>query len=309
MHVNRNPEYFLTVAAEGSFSAAAKRLYVSQPYLSQHVLKLEEDLGVRLLDRGKTPLRLTEAGRVYVNYLESERTLREKLLGDLAELGRTRERTLRLALSSWRAGVLLPDVLPAYAARCPQVRLELLEHPTNELYRLVSGGDADLAVMNTNFDVPADITVETILHERILLVGNHRNAVTRAMVETVRHGGTPDLHALEEERVILLRPEIFLARRVLNYLDKEQIVLRNVTYSTGAATALGLTAQNYGFCFLNETGVRSAPNRDELVFFNLGSPDLVHPLCALYKKDSYLRPAARTFIDVTAAFYKGGGAA
>ena len=303
MHVNRNPEYFLTIAAEGSFSKAADKLYISQPYLSQHVLKLEEEFGVKLLDRRKTPLALTEAGRVYANYLESEKQLREKLLFDFSELIRSQEQTLRLALSSWRAGVLLPDILPAYSERCPQVHLELLERPTNELYRLVSDGEADLAVMNTSFDVPETVTMETILHERILLVGNRRSETAQTLLAQQQRGEKPDLRLLENERVILLRPGIFLARRVANFLDKEQITLHNVIYGTNAATALNLTAQNYGFCFLNETGIRSAPNRDELLFFDLGSPDLIHPLCVLYKKNSYLRPIARTFIDVTAQFY------
>ena len=302
MHINRNPEYFLTVAELGSFSKAAEKLYVSQPYLSQHVLRLEKELGVPLLDRSRTPLRLTEAGRVYANYLESGKRLEQKLLSDLAELSQSREQTLRLALSSWRAGVLLPDILPVYAAQYPQVRLDVMEYPTSELYGLVLGDRADLAVMNTSLDTPEGITAETLLHEHILLVGNRRNPVTQAFLATRERGAPIDLHALENERVVLMRPGTFLANRVRNFLDREQVTLRRVTYGTNAATALGLAARNYGFCFLNETGVRSAPG-DELAFFDFDTPDMTHPLCAVYKSSSYLRPITRAFIDVTADFY------
>ena len=302
MHINRNPEYFLTVAELGSFSKAAEKLYVSQPYLSQHVLRLEKELGVPLLDRSRTPLRLTEAGRVYANYLESGKRLEQKLLSDLAELSQSREQTLRLALSSWRAGVLLPDILPVYAAQYQQVRLDVMEYPTSELYGLVLGDRADLAVMNTSLDTPEGITAETLLHEHILLVGNRRNPVTQAFLATRERGAPIDLHALENERVVLMRPGTFLANRVRNFLDREQVTLRRVTYGTNAATALGLAARNYGFCFLNETGVRSAPG-DELAFFDFDTPDMTHPLCAVYKSSSYLRPITRAFIDVTADFY------
>lgn len=305
MRYNKNPEYFLTIAAEGSFSKAAEKLYVSQPYLSQHVLRLERDFGVRLLDRSQSPMRLTEAGRVYVNYLESGNRLDQKLISDFAELSRDREQTLRLALSSWRAGVLLPDILPVYAERYPQARLDVMEYPTSELYRLVLDDSADLAVMNTSLDTPEGITVETILHERILLAGNRRSAVTRSFLAAQERGEVIDLHALENERVVLMRPGTFLSNRVRNYLDREQVALRRVTYSTNAATALGLAARNYGFCFLNETGVRSAPGGGELAFFSFDTPDMTHPLCAVYKSSSYLRPIARAFIDVTAAFYQG----
>src|SRR5260370_16376632 len=58
----RHLRYFTTVAAEASFSRAAERLQVAQPPLSPQVQQLEEELGVRLLDRGR-PLTLTEPGR------------------------------------------------------------------------------------------------------------------------------------------------------------------------------------------------------------------------------------------------------
>ena len=299
---NKNPEYFLTIAAEGSISKAAEKLYVSQPYLSQHVMRLEKEFGVKLLDRSQTPLCLTEAGRIYVNYLESGSRLDQKLISDFSELSHDREQTLRLALSSWRAGVLLPDVLPVYAQRYPQVRLDVMEYPTSELYRLILDDRADLAVMNTSLDTPDGMTTETIMHERILLAGNRRNPLTGEFLDAKEHGEQIDLHALESERVVLMRPGTVLANRVRNYLDREQVALRRVTYSTNAATALGLVARNYGFCFLNETGVRSAPG-DELAFFSFDTSDMAHPLCAVYKSSSYLRPIARAFIDVTTEFY------
>ena len=53
----KNPEYFLTIVKERSISRAAERLYLSQPYLSQYLAKLEHNLGVVLLDRSHTPLK------------------------------------------------------------------------------------------------------------------------------------------------------------------------------------------------------------------------------------------------------------
>lgn len=66
----KNPEYFLTIVKERSISRAADRLYLSQPYLSQYLAKLEANLGVTLLDRSHTPLQLTAAGELFHAYLE-----------------------------------------------------------------------------------------------------------------------------------------------------------------------------------------------------------------------------------------------
>ena len=61
----KNPEYFLTIAKERSISKAAEKLYLSQPYLSQYLAKLESNLGVTLLDRSRSPLQLTQAGALF----------------------------------------------------------------------------------------------------------------------------------------------------------------------------------------------------------------------------------------------------
>ena len=110
------------------------------------------------------------------------------------------------------------------------------------------------------------------------------------------------LSVLEHERFVLLYPEILLAMRVNNFLERKHITVENALYTTNATTALNLTAENYGFCFVNETAVHNAPNRGELLFFDLDSPDLVHPLSVVYKKKRHLLPAARAFVDAARRF-------
>lgn len=303
--VNRNPEYFLTVAAEQSISKAAEKLYISQPYLSQHIIRLEESFQVQLLDREKTPLSLTPAGEIYANYLESCRQLYQKLLFDFEAINASRAQTLRLGFSHWRASTLLPDILPAFTQQYPGVKLEFFESPTSDLYGLITGDKVDFVITNTTLDTPDYVTTETIFYEKILLAGHRDNPISTALLQLREQGLPLDLRLLEDERMILLRPELVLAKRVNNYLDKKQIVLRRFIYTTSASTALNLTAQNYGFCFVNETGVHCAPNREDLVFFDLESDDMVHPLCVAYKKNSYLTPTARAFIDIMLAFYQG----
>ena len=82
----KNPEYFLAIVKERSISKAAERLYLSQPYLSQYLAKLESELGVVLLDRSHSPLRLTPAGELFHAYLERQSYLDRQLVSDLRDL-------------------------------------------------------------------------------------------------------------------------------------------------------------------------------------------------------------------------------
>lgn len=299
---DRNPEYFLTIASERSISKAAERLHISQPYLSQYVIHLESEFGVRLLDRKRSPLTLTPAGKVYANYLEDSMQLHAQLLQDFTRLNTSRRQTLRVAMSNWRASTLLPHILPAFSEAHPEAHLELFERPTSEMFRLVTDNAVDFAIMNTNLDAPAELTTETILYEKILLVGNRDNAAAQALLKQCLTGGEPDLSVLEHEHLNLLYPEMTLAMRVDNFLARAHITPLDPFYTTNATTALSLTAENYGFCFVNETAIQNAPNRTQLLFFDLDSPDLIHPLCVVYKKKRHLLPAARAFVEAARQF-------
>lgn len=126
----KNPEYFITTVREGSISKAAEKLYLSQPYLSQCIARTEKELGVKLFDRSHMPLKLTEAGKIYMRYLESVGVLTGQFEEQLGELKTGRSRTLNVGMTLWRGSVLLPDILPSYSESHPDVRITLREHHT-----------------------------------------------------------------------------------------------------------------------------------------------------------------------------------
>ena len=101
----KNPEYFITTVREGSISKAAEKLYLSQPYLSQCIARTEKELGVKLFDRSHMPLKLTEAGKIYMRYLESVGVLTGQFEEQLGELKTGRSRTLNVGMTLWRGSV------------------------------------------------------------------------------------------------------------------------------------------------------------------------------------------------------------
>ena len=69
MSLGRVP-YFITIAETGNITKAAQILRVSQPSLSQYLTRLEAEVGMPLLHRNCTPIRLTEAGKIYLEYVK-----------------------------------------------------------------------------------------------------------------------------------------------------------------------------------------------------------------------------------------------
>lgn len=294
----KNPEYFLTIVKERSISKAAERLYLSQPYLSQYLAKLEHSLGVVLLDRSHSPLSLTPAGEVFHAYLERQGYLDRQLVSDLRDLKDKKRPVLHIGVSPWRGSTLLPDVLPQFSQEYPDVQVVLHEVPVPQLVELAEGSVIDFCIMHIPSDL-SELTYELVMRERIFLISHKDHPLVRGMdsrYDNPRH--FPDLRALERERIIMLPPDWRLSKLLHNTFSVHNVEPQNILVTTNNTTAINLVAENQGFAFLQESGISRTPYLDRLACFTIGDPVLTCPMAVVYKKNGFLSPAARRFIDL-----------
>ena len=125
--------YIVAVANERSFGRAAQRCFVSQPALSVAIQKLEEELGARLFERGKSEVTVTPVGGRIVE--QAQKVLEEAArIREIAQAGRNQlAGALKLGVIYTVAPYLLPDLIPALHERAPQMPLELEENLTENL--------------------------------------------------------------------------------------------------------------------------------------------------------------------------------
>ena len=172
--------YIKTIAEEGGITAAAKRLYVSQPSLSQMLKLVEDELGMPLFDRSRAPFRPTYAGERYLHaaavMLRTSRTLENELHEIRAE---SRGR-LRLGISMQRAALLLPHLLPRFTREYPNVTLELREAGSARLERMVQDGDVDIALASTSPHV-IDLEYRLIQRETVGILAGRDSALARSL--------------------------------------------------------------------------------------------------------------------------------
>ena len=139
--------YACAVADTGSFSRAADRCQIAQPSLSQQILKLEEDLGVRLFDRLGRSIRITEAGRAF---LPQARSILEKL--DAARASITvQQADLSGGVSVGVIPTVAPYLMAPWAAdftkTFPEARMRILEEMTPALVQGLRDLSIDLAIL------------------------------------------------------------------------------------------------------------------------------------------------------------------
>lgn len=197
----RHARIILTIIREGSFTAAAKALYITQPTLSQTVRQIENQLGESLFVRSHSSVMLTPAGELYVQaarrMLQAETQLKESL----SLLRGHAEGTLRLGLSVYRASELLPQVLADFLNAYPDVRLEIQEDDTAKLEQMLLRGDLDMALL-TPQKQHASLEYRQIASEEIVLLAGKNTAIARK----IPSGSTIGLREAAHERFIMPHP-------------------------------------------------------------------------------------------------------
>ncbi len=303
MYVNRNPEYFLTIAREGNISHAAEKLFLTQSSLSQHLQRLEKEMGMVLVDRSTIPLQLTPAGKVYREYLETHAYLYQKMVADMNSSAGGQAVTV--GIGTWRGARLMPKILPAFLDEHSDADICLEEVPSPEdLFPAIMDGTVDFAIRSMSPDgLPQGIVTETLMQEKILLVlpKNHRLAET--FLKQSEEGGSPDLRLLQDDRFISRSPAIILGVYIDNFLMKNRLTYRHKLVTSNNNTAVHMTAAGAGFCFMLEEGLQNEEMLD-VVCIDLHAPELVLPLTLIYQANKYFTPLTSALMDRIRDYYR-----
>ncbi|HBN9845797.1 TPA: LysR family transcriptional regulator [Pseudomonas aeruginosa] len=143
---------FLTVCDAGSISAAAPRLFRSTSAISEQIRKLEGDLGVALLTRGKTGVRLTPGGERLLRHAQQLLRLSEQALADTR--GETFEGEIRLAITDYFRPDMIAQLLKQLRFRYPRLRLHVAMHKSLTIEQ--AGIDFDIG-LTMRYDAPPQL--------------------------------------------------------------------------------------------------------------------------------------------------------
>lgn len=145
-------EAFVRVAESGSFSKAAKVLYLTQPTVSAHISSLEKELNARLFVRNTKEVSLSEDGKILYKHARQMIDLENEILGIFAKDTKKEEKCVSIATSTIPAQYLLPDILMRLRKKYPHDQFKITESDSADVAEQVAEHLVDIGFTGTVMD-------------------------------------------------------------------------------------------------------------------------------------------------------------
>lgn len=163
---------FLTAAQCGNFRKTAELLFISQPSVSVHIKQLENELGVKLFERDKKMMKLTEEGKRYFEHAKNIMEVYQNSMDDLQSFKQGYSTKLSLAISPLLADTIIPYVLKTYLNKNPQVEISVKIIESTDIEAAVLNEEVDLGLSCLN-TVHSDLICEQLYNHQVILVTSH----------------------------------------------------------------------------------------------------------------------------------------
>lgn len=148
----RQLKYFLTIAEKGSITKAAKQLHMAQPPLSKQLKLLEEELGIKLIERNTRKLQITDAGRILQYRSRQILELTKNTKKELENLKDGFKGILSIGTVASSGTTILLKKLNNFHEKYPHINFKIRESNTSEILKLLDTGIIEIGMVFTPFN-------------------------------------------------------------------------------------------------------------------------------------------------------------
>lgn len=288
-------QYIDALLKHGNFTKAAKDLYISQPYLTQTIKKVEKELGTEIVNRKSPQLQLTDAGKIYYQYLETIEEEGEQLKRTLAKYTITDNPVIRIGILPSLATYLLPLVVPVFMKTSPET------------------------VLSINEDLPKINEVKTINQELDFYIGQNPESVSPNLItrdcghqtyyaiipkssdlfqkgKRLLEKGTIPIDRLLKQKLVLTTSGSAIRRQVDRLLQRYKITPTIVLESSNIYTVAELAKNDTGVAFVPE-GLLTDSNSADFNLYPISIDLISIEYFIAYSADKTLAPTVQAFLD------------
>jgi len=283
---SRQLRAFAALARTGSFTVAAKQLYLSQSAVSHSMKALEHDVGCRLLDRMGKKVLLTQAGEQLLHHAEKILTEMSQARASLEQLGKWGRQRLRIGASPTACQYFLPSVLREFKESFPQCLISVEPGDTPEAIQLLDDNRIDLALaLEPKREEQIEFHLLFTDELAFILAPSHPWASSGSVVR----GEIP------RQNYILYNKNSYTFQLVADYFREEDMVLNTVIELGGMDAIKELVKLGLGVSILAPWIAQKELSEKSLVVLPLGRRKLKRTWGILHRRGRRLSLAEETF--------------
>jgi DNA-binding transcriptional LysR family regulator len=282
-------EYFSSVVQEKSFSKAADKVFRTQPAVSIAIRRLEEEIGLPLLDRTQKSPVLTEAGQIVYDYAQRILDLRDQVGQAIAEMQTLKKGRVRVGANESTSLYLLPELILTFRERHPEVKVEIFRQVSHRLPREVLDRNLDFALMASE---PEDRDIEAfpVLKDELALIMSPKHPLaTRASIK---------IKELGNESFIAHNVKSGSRVKVIEAFARQHTPLNITLELATIETIKRFVQKRVGLAFVPRMCVREELERGVLVSVPVRGLSHTRTLWAAHRRGANFSPAAAAFLTV-----------
>lgn len=244
--------YIDTLLKYSNYSKAAKALYISQPYLTKVIKKVEHELNCELITRNKLPYRLTEQGKIYYQYLTSMENNYAKLIREITYVSDMDNQVLRIGILPSLGSYLTPLFLPEFLALHPTYKINLLEDLPEKNEKLLQNNELDFWIGQNSGSISPNLNAVSW--------GKHSyRAIIPRCCELYQQNvaiipeGSIDIREILSQKLILTSKGSAIRKQIDQLLSVYKIQPNILLESNDIYTVLKLAKRNLGLTIIPES--------------------------------------------------------
>ena len=282
-------QYLVKLAELKHFSKAAEACFVSQPTLSTQIRKLEEELGVSLVERAPRHIMLTPIGEDIAH--RARHVLRDiEHIKTAARLSKNPATgTIKLGIFPTLAPYLLPHVIPEIRQNFPELKLQLAEEKTEDILQMLDQGRLDAGLLALPVDEPG-LDIVVLFEEPFVMAmpANHPLSDKKTIC----------IKDLEGEELLLLEEGHCLRQHALEVCELAGAHERMDFHATSMETLRQMVATNAGLTLMPVLAVKPPiPKTDNICIRPFSSPAPSRTIVLVWRKSSPLGPFLRQLAE------------
>lgn len=279
---------FLQVVDSGGFSAAAQKLYMSQPSVSNQVRQLESSLGAVLVDRSGARVRPTAEGAVLAEHARQIFLLADSAVAAIQSVQGLSSGRLSVGGTTTVGTYLMPRLLARFRSRYPQIDCDLFVGNEAQVRSRLLDGELGLAVF-AGAPVADQLSVAEVLTDRLLLVCAPSHALAG---QSVVPDALASEHFLQRERGSSTRT---LQQQTLSSWGLDSVSTADMW---GPETMKQAIRATLGIALISEHAVTDELSEGWLAPITVTPPPTTRPVTAAHRHDRSLSPAERVFLTL-----------